>query len=97
MGNQIQVNPERIAKHGKDLQETVSTTLKGGLDKLNAGGTVEGGDFSITGTLASVAYPGALQFAFEDLKTHLEMLTDMAKKIDTTARNYAASEQSSKV
>ncbi|MFC6880101.1 MULTISPECIES: hypothetical protein [Actinomadura] len=95
MGSEIKVNPARIAKHGQSVQNEVKDQLQKALTRLNDGGTVEGGDFSVTGTLASVAYPGGLQFAFEDLHTHLDMLDGFAKGIEITAKNYERSERQS--
>ncbi|WP_018653693.1 hypothetical protein [Actinomadura flavalba] len=97
MGPPLQINPARIAKHGQDLTTTVHTPLNAARDLLNTGGTLEGGDFSITGTMAGMAYPMALQFAYEDLNTHLEMLAGYAKRIDATAKTYAASEDASTI
>ncbi len=58
---------------------------------------LEGGDLSITGTAASVAYPGALQFAFETLKTHEDQITAFAGKLDAGAKNWKSGEDHSTV
>ncbi|MDL4772871.1 MULTISPECIES: hypothetical protein [Thermomonosporaceae] len=97
MGQQIQINPERIAQHGEDVKSTIASILNGARDALNTGGTIEGGDFSVDGTMASMAYPMALQFAYEDLETHLEMLSKFASGLDATARTYRAAEEASTI
>lgn len=99
MGQQIQINPTRIEKHGKDIKDNIATKLQKAGDTLNADNVynLEGGSFSITCTTASMAYPGAIQFAFEDLKTHLEMLENFAKGIETTAKNYSGAEEASQI
>src|SRR5512139_3192333 len=97
MGGQIQVNPGRIAKHGQDIKGDITKQLTNARQTLNTGGTSEGGDVSITGTMAGMAYPMALKFAYEDLETHLQMLDGFAKGIDTTVKNYQASEDASTI
>ncbi|MBO2454296.1 hypothetical protein J4573_44925 [Actinomadura barringtoniae] len=100
MGNIIQVNPERIEQHGKDIDSNITPELeKVGSETLGGDGVynLEGGSFSVTCTAASVTYPGAIQFAFQDLRTHLEMLKHFGEGIATTAKNYTAAEQASVV
>ncbi|WP_019632929.1 hypothetical protein [Actinomadura atramentaria] len=93
----IKIDPERIAKHGQDVQQILAGPFTEARNELNANGTVEGGDFSVTGTACGVAYPMGLQFAFEDLNTHRDMLENFKKGIDNTAKTYRASEQSSTI
>jgi hypothetical protein len=82
-----------IKKHADELRKDIAPKFEEVRATLNDGATIEGGDFSITGTLASVAYPGALQFAFQDMETHKKMIDDFADKIETGAKNYEGSEQ----
>ncbi len=44
-----------------------------------------------------MAYPMGLQFAYEDLNTHLEMLDGFAEKLGTAAKNYGGAETASKI
>ncbi|MEU5876564.1 hypothetical protein [Spirillospora sp. NPDC047279] len=99
MGGELQINSERIAQHGTDLKETFVPQLTKIGEDLSADGiyNLEGGAFSVTCTMASVAYPGAIQFVFEDLKTHIEMLSGYAANIETTAKNYQGAEDGSKI
>ncbi|NKZ02450.1 hypothetical protein [Actinomadura latina] len=92
-------DPQRIALHGKDLTDQVVPRLRTAGDKLNTDGTynLEGGDFSITCSAASAAYPIAVQFGFEDVKLLMETAKGFAEKIDTTAKTYADAERSSTV
>ncbi|MDL4772868.1 MULTISPECIES: hypothetical protein [Thermomonosporaceae] len=94
MGDRIEINPGRIEQHGKEIKSKIAPSLQKAGDTLNTIDVynLEGGSFSITCTTASMAYPGAVQFAFEDLKTHLEMLDGLAKGIATTAENYTGAE-----
>ncbi|GLW65242.1 hypothetical protein Arub01_34860 [Actinomadura rubrobrunea] len=95
----LDINPQRIAQHGKELRSDIIPALEKVTETLNADGVynLEGGSFSITMTMAAMAYPGALQFAFEDLRTHREMLDRFASGIETTAKNYQAAEENSTV
>ena len=97
MGSTISVNPETINQHGEDVKGPIKEALNKARDVLNTKGTIEGGDFSITGTLASMGYPMGLQFAYEDLETHLEMLEGYGKNLVTAAKNYSGAEQASKI
>jgi hypothetical protein len=97
MSGEIRFNPDRIKKHAEELRKDIAPKIEEARTKLNDEAMVEGGDFSITGNMASMAYPGALQFAFEDLTTHQEMLDEFAKNIETSAKNYQAAEQHSTV
>ncbi|NKZ02446.1 hypothetical protein [Actinomadura latina] len=97
MGGEISVNPARIDQHGKEIKSAVRPALDKARSTLNDNGTIEGGDFSVTGTMASMAYPMGLQFAYEDLNTHLEMLDGFAEKLGTAAKNYGGAETASKI
>jgi hypothetical protein len=97
VGSQIQINSKRISQHGQDIRTSVKQPLAKAREALNSGGTVEGGDFSVTGTPAGVAYPMALQFAYQDLQTHLRMLDGFAEGIELTAKTYQAAEEASTV
>jgi hypothetical protein len=97
MSGEIKFNPDRMRKHADELTKDMVPKLEQARTKLNTDTMIEGGDFSITGNMASMAYPGALQFAFEDLDTHKQMLSDQATNIQTAAKNYQAAEQASSV
>ncbi|MBO2454305.1 hypothetical protein J4573_44970 [Actinomadura barringtoniae] len=99
MGNQIYVDPDGISKHGKELKEKYVTQLEKVGEDMSKDGVynLEGGAFSITCTMASVAYPGAIQFVFQDLKTHIEMLDGYAGNIEVTAKNYQGAEDASRI
>jgi uncharacterized protein YukE len=97
MGNQIFVNPQAIEQHGKDVGGAVKDALTKAGDTLNAYYNLEGGSFSITCTAAAMAYPGAIQFAFQDLRTHLGMLDQYSKNLATSAKNYQGAEDASKM
>ncbi|TDC66571.1 hypothetical protein E1200_16475 [Actinomadura sp. GC306] len=92
-------DPERIAAHGKDIASIVVPRLTTAGNTLNGDGVgnMEGGDFSITCTNASVAYPIAVQFAFEDIKLLMNTAQSYAKTIDATAKTYAKVEQANTV
>ena len=95
MGEQVVFTAGNIKKHADELRKDIAPKFEEIRTTLNDGATIEGGDFSITGTMCSMAYPGALQFAFEDMETHKKMIEDFAGKVETTAKNYAGSEQAS--
>ncbi|MEV5824961.1 hypothetical protein AB0L25_05235 [Spirillospora sp. NPDC052242] len=97
MGTQLNVNPARIMQHAREITNTIRPELDKGLQELNGNGTIEGGDFSLTGTAAAMAYPMALQWAFEDLQTHLEMLDGYASNLETTAQTYGNAETASTI
>jgi hypothetical protein len=99
MGSEIHINPDRIAKHGKELETDIAPKLEAVRKTLNGDGVynLEGGDFSITCTMAAMAYPGALQFMFEDMETHVQMVQGFARGVGTTAKNYQSSEDASTV
>ncbi|KAB2347823.1 hypothetical protein [Actinomadura rudentiformis] len=90
----LDIDPKVIADHAKDLEADVKPKVKQAGDALGKDGVfnLEGGDFSITCTMAAMAYPGGVQFAFEDLKTHLGMLEDFITNVNATAQRYAAAE-----
>ncbi|MFI0481902.1 hypothetical protein [Actinomadura sp. 9N215] len=94
---EVSINPARIDQHGKEITSEIRPELDKARSTLNDKGTIEGGDFSITGTMASMAYPMGLQFVYEDLNTHLEMLDGFAKNLATTAKNYGGAETASKI
>ena len=86
MGSYVrQVNHERIADHADELRKQVLPRLEEAGRTLNKVYDLEGGAFSSTCVAAAVAYPGALQFAFETLRTHLAQVSGFADKLDTTA------------
>ena len=93
----IKINPEEIGKHAKEVDGQVKPLIKEAGNKIGGDGTfnLEGGDFSITCTMAAVAYPGGVQFAFEDLKTHLGMVEDFVEKLNTSSKNWSSAEQAS--
>jgi hypothetical protein len=95
VGEQVVFTAGNIKKHADELRKDIAPKLEEIRTTLNDGATIEGGDFSITGTMCSMAYPGALQFAFEDMETHKKMIEDFADKVETTAKNYEGSEQAS--
>jgi hypothetical protein len=97
MSGEIRFNPDRIKKHAEELSKDIAPKIEAARTKLNDEAMVEGGDFSITGNMASMAYPGALQFAFEDLATHQQMLDAYAKNVETSAKTYQAAEDHSTV
>lgn len=97
LGTQLDVNPERIAQHAKEITNSVRPELDKGFQELNSAGTIEGGDFSITATMAAMAYPMALQWAFEDFQTHLDMLDGYARKLEATAVTYGSAETASTI
>lgn len=96
MSDEIRIHSERIKKHGRDLTTQIVPQIEKARSTLNDI-NLEGGDFSITGTAASMAYPGALQFAFEDLKTHEDMVKGFAQTVGTSATNWKSAEDHSTV
>jgi antirestriction protein len=97
MSSEIRFNPDRMRKHADQLTSDFVPQIEGARTKLNSDAMIEGGDFSITGNAASMAYPGALQFAFEDLATHEQMLGEYAKNIEASAKLYQSAEEHSTV
>jgi antirestriction protein len=97
MSGEIRFDPDRIRKHADELTRSFVPKIEAARTKLNADAMLEGGDFSITGNPAGMAYPGALQFAFEDLATHERMLGEYAKNIESSAKLYQAAEEHSTV
>lgn len=97
MSGEIRFDPDRIRKHADELNKDFVPKLENARTKLNTDAMIEGGDFSITGTAAGMAYPGALQFAFEDLATHEKMLGQYATNIESTAKTYQSAEEHSTV
>ncbi|WP_019632927.1 hypothetical protein [Actinomadura atramentaria] len=88
-------DPQRIAQHAEDITHDVVPKLKSAGDTVNTDGTynLEGGDFSITCSGASAAYPIAVQFAFEDIKLLMETAKGYAAKVDAGAKTYRQAEQ----
>jgi hypothetical protein len=98
MSGEVHYNPSGIKKHADELKTNIAPKFEEGRKALDTGGgTIEGGDFSITGTLASVAYPGALQFAFQDMETHGKMIGEFAEKVAATAQTYQATEEANTI
>ena len=96
MSGEIRFEPARIGKHAAELTKHIAPGLAAARTKLNDA-MIEGGDFSVTGNTASMAYPGALQFAFADLATHERMLGEYAANVETSARRYRTAEERSTV
>ena len=93
MGSYVrQVNHERIADHADELRKQVLPHLEAAGETLNKVYNLEGGDFSITCFPAAVAYPGALQFAFETLRRHIDQIAGFADKLDTSAAAWRDTE-----
>jgi antirestriction protein len=97
MSGEIRFNPDRMRKHADELTTDFVPKIESARTKLNTDAMLEGGDFSITGNAASMAYPGALQFAFEDFATHEQMLGEYAKNIESSANLYQAAEDHSTI
>ncbi|HEX6473145.1 MAG TPA: hypothetical protein VF069_28905 [Streptosporangiaceae bacterium] len=95
MSGEIRFNPDRMRKHAEQLTSDFVPKIESARNRLNTDAVIEGGDFSITGNAAGMAYPGALQFAFQDLATHERMLGAYAKNIESSATLYQAAEEHS--
>ncbi|WP_026404412.1 hypothetical protein [Actinomadura rifamycini] len=93
------VNPERIDKHGADLSATVIPKIDNAGKMLSESGVydLEGGDFSIICLHASVAYPLAVQFAFEDLKAQKRVAESYVERLSKTAATYGTAEEKNKL
>ncbi|MFC6880089.1 MULTISPECIES: hypothetical protein [Actinomadura] len=87
-------DPKRIALHGKDITDQVVPAVRKAGDELGKSGVydLEGGDFSITCSAAAAAYPIAVQFAFEDLKSELQAIRTLAAQVDRAATTYGDAE-----
>jgi len=96
MSGEIQINSNQIKKHADDLTNRIVPKVEKARSTLN-GVNLEGGDLSITGTAAAVAYPGALQFAFETLKTHEDQIKGFASNVEASAKNWKSGEDHSTV
>lgn len=96
MSDEIQIHSARINQHADELTNDIVPKVEAARTTLNAI-NLEGGDLSITGTAAAVAYPGALQFAFETLKTHEEQIKGFSNKVATSAKNWKSGEDYSTV
>ncbi|HEY7487752.1 MAG TPA: hypothetical protein VH912_25090 [Streptosporangiaceae bacterium] len=97
MSGEIRFNPARIRKHADELTKDIAPKIEKARKQLNDDAMIEGGDFSITGNPASMAYPGALQFVLEDLGTHERMLGEYATNVVASANLYQAAEEHSTV
>jgi antirestriction protein len=97
MSGEIRFNPDRMRKHADQLTSDFVPQIESARTRLNTDAMIEGGDFSITGNAAGMAYPGALQFAFEDLATHIRVLGEYAENIESSAALYRAAEEHSTV
>lgn len=93
------VNPERINKHGQDLSSTVIPKIDHAGKLLSEPGVydLEGGDFSIVCLQASVAYPMAVQFAFEDLKAQKRVAESYVERLAKTASTYGTANEKSTI
>ncbi|RSN51415.1 hypothetical protein DMH08_30705 [Actinomadura sp. WAC 06369] len=89
------VDPAWIAKHGEDVEKYVCSMLEAARNAINADGVynLEGGDFSITLSLASAAYPIAAQFGFEDTEALKKEADEMARRLAVTAQRWHETEQ----
>lgn len=96
MSGEIRIHSGRISKHADELKNDIVPKLEAARTTLN-GINLEGGDLSITGTASAMAYPGALQFAFETLKTHEEQIKGFAGTLETSAKNWRSGEEHSTV
>lgn len=96
MSEEIRIHSARIAKHADEIANDIVPKLEAARTTLN-GINLEGGDASITGTAVAVAYPGALQFAFETLKTHEEQIKGFSQKVAASAKNWKSGEDHSTV
>ena len=96
MSGEVRIHSERIKKHALELRNEVAPTIEAARTTLD-GINLEGGDLSITGTAVAMAYPGALQFAFETLKTHEDQINVFSQKIEASAKNWRAGEEHSTV
>jgi antirestriction protein len=97
MPGEIRFTPDRMRKHADELTRDFVPKIETARTKLNTDAMLEGGDFSMTGTAAAMAYPGALQFAFEDLATHQQMLGEYARNIESAAKLYQTAEEHSTI
>jgi hypothetical protein len=86
MSGEITFIPNGSKNHADELTKDFVSKIENARTRLNADAKIENGDFSITGNAASLAYPRALQFAFEDLATHEQMLGEHATNIECAAR-----------
>jgi hypothetical protein len=96
MSGEIRIHSERIKKHADELKNEVAPKIEAARTTLD-GINLEGGDLSITGTAAAMAYPGALQFAFETLQTHEDQVKGFASTLETSAKNWKSGEEHSTV
>ena len=96
MSEEIQIHSARISKHADELTNDIVPKIETARTTLNAI-NLEGGDSSITGTAVAVAYPGALQFAFETLKTHEDQIKGFSSKVAASAKNWKSGEDYSTV
>jgi hypothetical protein len=99
VGPQIEFDPKRIEQHADELRDDIGKKLEKVMDKLNQDKVhnLEGGSFSITCTMAAMAYPGAVQYGFENLRTYMDVVKRYADQLDTTAQNYRRGDDSSTV
>ncbi|MFI0486672.1 hypothetical protein [Actinomadura sp. 9N215] len=98
-GQPKQADPQRIKQHAGDIRSDVIPLVKKAGDTLTKDGNynLEGGDFSITCTSMALAYPIAIQFAFEDVKMLMTTAKDYAEKIERAAGIYRQSDLQSKI
>jgi hypothetical protein len=96
VSGEITINSAQIKKHGDELKTRIAPEVEKARTTLNAI-NLEGGDLSITGTAAAVAYPGALQFAFETLRTHEDQINGLAGNVTAAAKNWESGELHSTV
>lgn len=97
MSGEIRFRLSRMRAHAEELTGDIAPRIEQARARLDYDAVIEGGDFGITGNAAAMAYPGALQFAFEDLATHERMLAEYAAKIMTSARLYQSAEEHSTI
>ncbi|ACZ00428.1 MULTISPECIES: hypothetical protein [Thermomonospora] len=98
MGNpELEFRTGNIKKLSGDLKNTVAPKFDQAMKHIDGDGTIEGGDFSIVGTVAAMSYPIGLQYAFQDLATHKRQVEKYADAVAASAENYRKSEESSTV
>ncbi|WP_119731410.1 hypothetical protein [Thermomonospora amylolytica] len=98
MGNsEIEFRTQQIDKLSGALKNEVAPKFDEALKTIDGDGTIEGGDFSIVGTVAAMSYPIGLQYAFQDLATHKRQVEKYADAAAASAKNFQKSEDNSKI
>ncbi|MBA9001972.1 hypothetical protein [Thermomonospora cellulosilytica] len=94
---EIEFRDKQIDKLSSALKNDVAPKFDNALKGIDGDGTIEGGDFSIVGTVAAMSYPIGLQYAFQDLATHKRQLEKYADDVATTAKQFRDSDRHSTV